>query len=97
MTIFSRPVDLILHIDIKNNKVWIQHNRTERRIAQELIEVGLSNEDIVWHSMCLTEGNLQGIQRIKRRKGVFEKSNIIFIIPNCYVIINRRGRSRASQ
>ncbi len=36
-----------LHIDIKNNKVWIQHNGTERRIAEELIELGVPKEDIV--------------------------------------------------
>ena len=36
-----------LHIDIKNNKVWIQHNGTERRIAEELNELGVPKEDIV--------------------------------------------------
>lgn len=36
-----------LHIDIKNNKVWIQHNGTERRIAEELNALGVPKEDIV--------------------------------------------------
>ncbi len=36
-----------LHIDIKNNKIWIQHNGTERSIANELMELGVEKEDIV--------------------------------------------------
>ncbi len=36
-----------LHIDIKNSKIWIQHNGTERSIANELTELGVSKEDIV--------------------------------------------------
>jgi hypothetical protein len=36
-----------LHIDIKNGKIWIQHNGTERRIAGELTEMGVPKEDIV--------------------------------------------------
>ena len=36
-----------LHIDIKNNKVWIQHNGTENSIAKELMEEGVAKEDIV--------------------------------------------------
>ncbi|MCP4348516.1 MAG: XisI protein [Desulfobacterales bacterium] len=36
-----------LHIDIKNNKIWIQHNGTERSIADELTELGVQKEDIV--------------------------------------------------
>ena len=36
-----------LHIDIKNNKVWIQHNGTENSIAKELIELGVAKDDIV--------------------------------------------------
>ncbi len=36
-----------LHIDIKNGKIWIQHNGTERNIAGELTEYGVPKEDIV--------------------------------------------------
>ncbi|MEZ4525307.1 MAG: XisI protein [Desulfobacterales bacterium] len=36
-----------LHIDIKNGKIWIQHNGTEHRIARELTEYGVPKEDIV--------------------------------------------------
>jgi hypothetical protein len=37
----------ILHIDIKNNKIWIQHNGIEIGIADELVTLGVPKEDIV--------------------------------------------------
>jgi len=37
----------VLHIDIKNGKVWIQHNGTEDEIAEELIKSGIPEQDIV--------------------------------------------------
>lgn len=37
----------ILHIDIKDGKVWIQHNGTERLVAEELVESGIPKEHIV--------------------------------------------------
>lgn len=37
----------ILHIDIKNDKVWIQHNGTERLVAEDLVESGIPREHIV--------------------------------------------------
>lgn len=37
----------ILHIDIRNNKIWIQHNGTELGIADELVTLGVPKEDIV--------------------------------------------------
>lgn len=37
----------ILHIDIKDNKVWIQHNGTERLVAEELAEAGIPKDRIV--------------------------------------------------
>lgn len=36
-----------IHLDIKNDKVWIQHNTTDIDIAQELVELGIPREDIV--------------------------------------------------
>lgn len=36
-----------LHIDIKNGKIWIQHNGTEFNIASELTKYGVPKEDIV--------------------------------------------------
>jgi glycine/serine hydroxymethyltransferase len=37
----------ILHIDIKDGKIWIQHNGTENHIAHELNTKGVPKEDIV--------------------------------------------------
>lgn len=37
----------ILHIDIKDGKVWIQHNGTERLVAEELAEAGIPKDHIV--------------------------------------------------
>jgi hypothetical protein len=38
---------IILHIDIIQSKLWIQHNGTEVDIAQRLIEAGISPQEIV--------------------------------------------------
>jgi XisI protein len=37
----------VLHIDIKDGKVWVQHNGTERAIADDLMEQGVPAQDIV--------------------------------------------------
>lgn len=37
----------VLHIDIKDNKIWIQHDGTEIGIANELVKLGVPREDIV--------------------------------------------------
>jgi intein-encoded DNA endonuclease-like protein len=37
----------ILHLDIKNNRIWIQHNGTEVGIADELVKLGVPKDDIV--------------------------------------------------
>ena len=36
-----------MHLDIKNNKIWIQINNTELDIGQALVEMGVPKEDIV--------------------------------------------------
>ena len=43
----QRIFNLILHFDIKDGKIWIQHNGTETAIAQELVQKGVSASDIV--------------------------------------------------
>ena len=35
------------HLDIINNKIWLQQNNTEFYVADELIEKGVAREDIV--------------------------------------------------
>ena len=37
----------IFHIDIKNGRIWIQHDGTETGIANELIERGIPKDEIV--------------------------------------------------
>jgi XisI protein len=37
----------IIHIDIKSDKVWIQHNITEELIADDLMNLGVDRNDIV--------------------------------------------------
>jgi len=47
-----------IHIDIKpDGKVWIQLNNTEAMLADELIELGVSREDIVlgFHSAYMRQ------------------------------------------
>jgi len=36
-----------IHLDIKNDKIWIQNNNTELDIGQTLVEMGVPKEDIV--------------------------------------------------
>lgn len=42
-----RMYGCILHVDIKNGKIRIQHDGTEVGIANELVELGVPKEDIV--------------------------------------------------
>jgi hypothetical protein len=37
----------ILHLDIKNGKIWLQHNGTELDIGEELVKKGVPKSDIV--------------------------------------------------
>ncbi|MEZ4708744.1 MAG: XisI protein [Caldilineaceae bacterium] len=37
----------LMHIDIKGGKIWVQHNRTEMLVAEELVERGVPKEAIV--------------------------------------------------
>ncbi|MGH9846242.1 MAG: XisI protein [Blastocatellia bacterium] len=37
----------VIHLDIINGKVWIQHDSTNRPVADALLEAGVPHEDIV--------------------------------------------------
>jgi hypothetical protein len=39
--------DCMIHLDIKDEKIWLQCNWTDRSIAEELIEKGVERNDIV--------------------------------------------------
>jgi hypothetical protein len=43
----KRIYGVIIHIDIKDNKIWIQRDGTEIGIANQLIAVGVPKQDIV--------------------------------------------------
>jgi hypothetical protein len=38
---------VVFHFDIINTKVWVQQNRTDLPIGEELKELGIPEEDIV--------------------------------------------------
>ena len=43
-----RKYGCLMHMDIKEDgKIWIQHDGTEVGVANELVEMGVPNEDIV--------------------------------------------------
>jgi hypothetical protein len=37
----------VLHLRLKDNKVWIEHDGTETGVAQELLDAGIPKTDIV--------------------------------------------------
>lgn len=37
----------VLHLDIRDGKIWVQHNATELRIAHDLVAMGVEKEDII--------------------------------------------------
>ena len=37
----------VIHIDIRNGKIWIQHDGTEESIAEELVAAGIPPNKIV--------------------------------------------------
>ncbi|MBI5081573.1 MAG: XisI protein [Chloroflexi bacterium] len=38
---------MVSHIDIVNDKIWVQHDGTEYGVARELEDLGVSRKDIV--------------------------------------------------
>jgi hypothetical protein len=42
-----RVYGCVLHLDIKNDKIWIQHDGTEGGVTDELVNRGVSKQDIV--------------------------------------------------
>jgi hypothetical protein len=43
----KRIYTCFIHIDIKDEKIWIQRNMTEVDLAQTLVEMGVAKEDII--------------------------------------------------
>ena len=42
-----REYGCLIHMDIKDGKIWIQHDGTERGVANELVELGVPKDEIV--------------------------------------------------
>lgn len=42
-----RDFGCILHVDIKDGKIWIQHDGTETGVADQLVDLGVPRQDIV--------------------------------------------------
>ena len=43
----TRVHGCLIHIDIKDNKIWIQHDGTEEGIANQLADLGVAKQEIV--------------------------------------------------
>ncbi|NEP13347.1 MAG: XisI protein [Symploca sp. SIO2C1] len=43
----KRVYNCSIHFDIKDGKIWIQRNMTEADLAQDLVEMGITKEDII--------------------------------------------------
>ncbi|MGB3204268.1 MAG: XisI protein [Crinalium sp.] len=44
---YQRVYGCIIHVDIKDNKIWIQRDFTEVGVANELLAAGVPKQDIV--------------------------------------------------
>jgi hypothetical protein len=44
----TRIYHSVIHFDIKDNKIWIQQNTTETDLAEQLVNMGVPKEDIVF-------------------------------------------------
>ena len=43
----KRDFGCILYVEIKDGKIWIQHDGTEQGLANQLVEMGVPKQDIV--------------------------------------------------
>ena len=43
----QRQHGILVHIDVKNDQIWIQYDGTERGLANDFVALGVPKEDIV--------------------------------------------------
>jgi hypothetical protein len=43
----QRIYNCVIHLEIKDDKIWIQRNQTDKPIAEVLIAIGVAKEDII--------------------------------------------------
>jgi hypothetical protein len=53
----TRIYGCILHVDIKDGKIWVQHDGTEEAIADQLVARGVPKQEIVlaYHSPLIRQ------------------------------------------
>lgn len=44
----NRVYHSVIHFDIKDSKIWIQQNMTDVDLAEELVEMGVKKENIIF-------------------------------------------------
>lgn len=44
---WRRVHGIVLHLDVRDGKIWIQHDGTEEGVANDLVAAGVPREDIV--------------------------------------------------
>lgn len=44
---YRRVYGCVLHLDIRDGKIWLQQNITERQVAHDLMAMGVPSQDIV--------------------------------------------------
>lgn len=43
----QRIYSVVIHLELRNGKVWIQQNNTDFSVAEELLDRGVSRKDII--------------------------------------------------
>ena len=61
---YDRYHGSILHVELKDGLIWIQHDGTEGGIANELVELGGPKSELCWHLMRLISVNLRDLRRL---------------------------------
>ncbi len=44
----ERIFQTVFHFDIIGDKVWVQQNRTDLPLDEELVDLGIEKSDIIW-------------------------------------------------
>jgi XisI protein len=57
----ERVYNVLIHLDIQDEKVWIQRNQTENEIEGELMDLGVLQEDIIRGLITPEYRNLAGL------------------------------------
>ncbi|WP_332995586.1 element excision factor XisI family protein [Microcoleus sp. A006_D1] len=64
----TRVFGCLIYIEIKDGKIWIERDRTEIGVANELVEAGVPRQILFWHFTLPTDGH---IPSLRLAKGVY--------------------------